>query len=799
MASNPELSSNESPVETLEENRPGTDLVDGSPGDASRVQNQDGDGNRAKEEGFVTGDSTEKGGSVVGLGSSKKDGSFEGLETKGRKEADGDLGSVAHYKFSLGEDKTGFFIDDLVWGKVKSHPWWPGQIFDPKYASEMALKRQKKDHFLVAYFGDKSFAWVPESNLKPFQSNFSTMEKQSSMESFSNAVDSIIEEVSRRVELGMACCCLADEIYADLKYKQVENAGILEGTCSSTVDRSWFVNAFQPQSLLECIRVLAQCPFGRFDRLGLTIATAQLKAFYHTKGRAELAAYVSGDGLVENDAEVPISESKVSGKAKASSAPIALAIESGKKTRGRPRKNPIPEDVTEGKSLKKQKKEEDAQRHAVSTPVASTINSGKRRGRPPKNHISKDASEQKKEEYAQLASSAPVASNVESGKRQRRRPSKYQIYEDGTTDQKSSSEEREEDDNYLAEGDEIGSKVKSTRASSRKQMIDSDSVGLGRRKRGKIHKETDSETEILSSTRARSMKVGDRIRRISNQLKGMPGILKSNEKSPRDNVFAAEDYSSPSEMLSQLCLAAADPSEGQDFLSMIISFFTHFRASIASSSFEDQEPVKSTGRKRGRKKKVTSSEPSSSGISGPDYIQDSYWSDIVLQSSPEREPVSKGQKRSHKSQKKGKMKNTRTAGEQEVNGERITRNIVEAVKEETPTALILSFTETDSLPSVAELIKIFSPYGPLREEETEVLRKTSRAKVVFKYRHDAEKAFSSAGKYSVFGPALVSYRLRYTPSPKSSPATSPQGKSDASPSKDGNSKLQGTEVPTANM
>ncbi|KAK9919260.1 hypothetical protein M0R45_027869 [Rubus argutus] len=30
-----------------------------------------------------------------------------------------------------GPSKPGFQVSDLVWGKVRSHPWWPGQICDP--------------------------------------------------------------------------------------------------------------------------------------------------------------------------------------------------------------------------------------------------------------------------------------------------------------------------------------------------------------------------------------------------------------------------------------------------------------------------------------------------------------------------------------------------------------------------------------------------------------------------------------------------------------------------------------------
>lgn len=56
----------------------------------------------------------------------------------------------------------------------------------------------------------------------------------------------------------------------------------------------------------------------------------------------------------------------------------------------------------------------------------------------------------------------------------------------------------------------------------------------------------------------------------------------------------------------------------------------------------------------------------------------------------------------------------------------------------------------------------------MKEAETEVLRKTNCAKVVFKRRVDAEAAFSRAGKYSIFGSELLSYQLKPW-CPKSTP------------------------------
>lgn len=82
------------------------------------------------------------------------------------------------------------------------------------------------------------------------------------------------------------------------------------------------------------------------------------------------------------------------------------------------------------------------------------------------------------------------------------------------------------------------------------------------------------------------------------------------------------------------------------------------------------------------------------------------------------------------------------------------------------TALILKFTDLESVPSVSKMNEIFGRYGTLLEEETQVLKKKKCVKMVFERRCDAETAFSSSGKFSIFGPALVSYCLNFSPTPR---------------------------------
>ncbi|TYG73410.1 hypothetical protein ES288_D04G098500v1 [Gossypium darwinii] len=198
-------------------------------------------------------------------------------------------GVKMHQAQQLLSEEGGFSVSDLVWGKVKSHPWWPGQIFDPSDASKKAVKYQKKDSFLVAYFGDRTFAWNEPSVLKPFRTHFSQIVKQSNLESFENAVNCALEEVSRRVELGLACPCIPKYAYDRIKFQKVENTGVQEeSSLRDGVDVSLSVSSFEPDKLIDYMKALAESPYSRGDRIDLVIAKAQLLAFYRLKGYHQL-------------------------------------------------------------------------------------------------------------------------------------------------------------------------------------------------------------------------------------------------------------------------------------------------------------------------------------------------------------------------------------------------------------------------------------------------------------------------------------------------------------------------------
>ncbi|KAJ0493209.1 putative non-specific serine/threonine protein kinase [Helianthus annuus] len=205
----------------------------------------------------------------------------------------------SHY-FHPPEHEGEFSVSDLVWGKVRSHPWWPGQIFDPSVASEDAMKYHKKDCFLVAYFGDRTFGWNDSTALKPFREYFSQIERDMHSEDFDKAVHCALVEVSRRVELGLTCSCIPPDIYENIKCQIVENSGIKqESSRIQSLDKSASVNSFEPDKLVDYVRLLATVPHGESDKMELTMAKAQLSSYGRFKGHRQLAEFQLCGDLLE--------------------------------------------------------------------------------------------------------------------------------------------------------------------------------------------------------------------------------------------------------------------------------------------------------------------------------------------------------------------------------------------------------------------------------------------------------------------------------------------------------------------
>uniref|UniRef100_A0A804QR15 PWWP domain-containing protein n=1 Tax=Zea mays TaxID=4577 RepID=A0A804QR15_MAIZE len=105
---------------------------------------------------------------------------------------------------------------DMVWAKVKSHPWWPGHIYSVSLTDDEEVHRgYRYGLVLVAFFGDKSYGWFEPSELVPFEEHFTEKAAQggSTRSSFAGAVAEAVDEVARRSALALLCPCKSPDAF----------------------------------------------------------------------------------------------------------------------------------------------------------------------------------------------------------------------------------------------------------------------------------------------------------------------------------------------------------------------------------------------------------------------------------------------------------------------------------------------------------------------------------------------------------------------------------------------------------
>ncbi|KAL2326655.1 hypothetical protein Fmac_025713 [Flemingia macrophylla] len=632
-----------------------------------------------------------------------------------------------HARYLLPIEKEGeFSVSDMVWGKVRSHPWWPGQIFDPSDSSERAMKHYKKDCHLVAYFGDRTFAWNEESQLKPFRTYFSSIEKQSTSESFQNAVDCALDEVTRRVEYGLACSCIPKDTYESIKFQTVENTGIRpEVNCRHGVDESLSAHTFSPDKLIEYMKTLSELPTGGFDRLELGIAKAQLLAFYRFKGYSCLPELQYGggfdddtDALVNDDQEQVIDHAASRAKNDDHGGSGNLKYQSSSR---RKRKHNLKDIMHETKKER-----------SLSELMGGTQDS------PDGDYWSDEK----------------VTDNLVSPGR---------------------SKKRKTIDHYADDfGKQDGRKTISV---AKVSNITKPSFLIGDRIRRVASKLTGSPSMTKSS--------GDWSQKTDISTDGFSasGSDVSFEEAQRSSMVAPTEYSSLDDLLCSLQSVAQEPLGKYSFLNAIVSFFSDFRNSVtvADDSIKDIFCTDKVGTKR---KKPPIAGPTETFEF--EDMSDTYWTDRVIDNGTEAQPAQLSQppqplEPSQPARRKRKKDNQLVPAEPgkpvQVSRRPYSRkqysnsNHVEApekppgyIDENAPAELVMNFAELNSVPSETNLNKMFRRFGPLKEAETEVDTVSSRARVVFKRCCDAEVACSSAQKFNIFGPILVNYQLNYTPS-----------------------------------
>lgn len=620
-------------------------------------------------------------------------------------------------RYSLSTEKEGeFSVSDMVWGKVRSHPWWPGQIFDPSDSSERAMKHYKKDCYLVAYFGDRTFAWNEASQLKPFRTHFSSIEKHSTSESFQNAVECAVDEVTRRVEYGLACSCIPKDTYDTIKLQTVENTGIRQEVhFRHGVDESLNASSFSPSNLIEYLKTLSELPTGGYDRLELGIAKGQLLAFYRFKGYSCLPE-LQYCGDLDND--------------------------------------------TDSLSHDDEKKMSEGIEHA--TPAIKNYGQAGVRSssRHKRKHNLKDAMHPTKKErrLSELMGGTPDSPDG-----------------DYWSDEKVT-------DNLVSPGHSKKRRAIDHYADESEMQDERKTISLAK----------------VSNTTKPSFKIGDCIRRVASQLTASPSMLKCSsdrsqktdlsfdgfpwnesdvsllnfDEAQRSSVNVPTEYSSLDELLSSLHWVAQEPHGEHSFLNAIVSFFSDFRNSVIVAPHSGIEMLYTDKVGAKRKKPPIGGSPETFEF---EDMSDTYWTDRVIDNGNEEQPQPvqpvqpsrKNRKKDSAEPGKAVQVNRRPYSRKQYSGSIFSETPEKPpgyIDENAPAELVMNFAELDSVPSEANLNRMFRRFGPLKESETEVDRVSSRARVVFKKCVDAEVACSSAKKFNIFGAILVNYQLNYTPS-----------------------------------
>ncbi|PQQ15788.1 serine/threonine-protein kinase ATM [Prunus yedoensis var. nudiflora] len=641
----------------------------------------------------------------------------------------------------MGDEGHDFSVGDFVWGKIKSHPWWPAQICDPSDASDYAVKLKYKDRLLVAYFGDGTFAWCHPSQLKPFEENFQEMSKQSSSKAFVNAVQQAVDEIGRLVKLKMSCGCVKKaNLLAELKHAaQVTSVS----------------------SVLE-----------------LTVLKSCLSAFYFSKGGYQLPVFCEAQpipGLEDDEkaVEVPVQgpfEDWLSspGGAKTGQTDQIFSRSSPKILEDRQyqrRKQKSIADLMEGdddiqvktkdggimanegavSEKPEQKKRKGSESHDESNLVSDVVKRKLRLSKSPTSTLTKKI----------MSVENDCSGSKEESKKGRlsRRRKKDESFGMDSNDGKM---KEEAGDSPLSRDGELRS---GGLQSDMKDQIDDRPLSRERKKSKylsppftnlnmlKRMRDIEIESEVSSETQ-----LGER---AASNLIGSPHMLncctetlkkkQSTELSPKapaedeeKSIDPMKTNASASLVLSELRSAALNPSYPIKRKSFEIfrDFMAIFRDSIYRNG-SNYELYKN--RQPHRKRKNLIFEP---GSLGKDQSQ-------TAENLPDGES---GHKKIKKSSDKPMGKHA--AGTPDLKTRRKKRD-----EKASPASLFVTFGPGSSLPTKADLIKIYSKFGELNEMETEMFYNNFCARVSFLRISDAEEAFNHSQNDSPFGASNVNFRL----------------------------------------
>ncbi|KAH6829227.1 hypothetical protein C2S53_015681 [Perilla frutescens var. hirtella] len=662
-----------------------------------------------------------------------------------------------------------FRVGDFVWGKIKSHPWWPGQVYDPNDASEFAMKHKQEGRLLVAFFGDGSCSWCSPSQLIPFVDNFEEMSTDSSSKSFLNAVQRSTDEIGRLMELEMTCNCISKEKKDSLAKPEVTNAGLRAGVVVPELDvRRLSFPKYEPEDVFQKVMQLAKV-VSVGNALDLAVLKSWLSAFYYLKGGHQLPVFHGPfhiEGLedknnkdangVADDFSVPIevpilgpqdddwlssptvgsgnsqapSENKVlhkrkqrsvaeimgeNGSIKPESRKLASAKEGGT-------------DVEKSTTTRKRKKDNDGElKGGDSEQPSSTGKKGRKR-------------------KAEVLES-PTITNAKDDDA------------DGAKRGKLSKKPKEidvapaEDTSEAIEGSEI---VTTPRERKKSKYLSPPYTNLAWRLGNSSFK---SESQVENDKATKTAQAGEskeeqgiatdqpisesvdngsqekppigQLETLDTSVDTGPRTVKGDKKLS----FPVSDVDVPvNELLSDIQHAALDPFylSKKGSLDVVWAFVSALRSStyVQGADYKVYRRCKTRGNQRSKLIEETAKSPD------------------------------QNTSKTLKTQRKSDTRKSKNAAETSV-----TKTTAETVEGKTLPlpCLILAFTPGFPLPSKKEIVGLFGKFGSLNKKETKVETDSHSIRIVYTNDSDAEAAFKSSLSQSTFGSENVNYRLQRSP------------------------------------
>ncbi|KAL6518827.1 hypothetical protein OROHE_017580 [Orobanche hederae] len=636
-------------------------------------------------------------------------------------------------------------VGDFVWGKIKSHPWWPGQIYDSKDASEFALKHSQEGRLLVAYFGDGSCSWSLPSQLVPFVDNFKLMSTDGSSKSFLNAIQSAVTDIGRLVEDTITCKCIPLDKREGLARHLVSNAGIKKGVLVPDVDIRWLsVPNYQPSQILEKLMNYAKAvPVECL--LELALLRSWISAFYRAKGGGyRLPVYrepVYIEGLEDKNETVSAATDDFS-------VPIEVPI-----------LGPREEGCFSSPAVKSQASSDDKIYHRRKQKSVAELmreDNGRVKLRSQKRgRVREEERESGKSSSAQKRRKIDTGELVGCSKGKMGRKRKREVSESPeiTTEKISGAEETGDGMKKVflsGKRKEIEIAVGENTFSEAKEGLETINTPRGRKKSKYL---SPPYTDIIWRTGNLGSKMKskpDESESDSASDEELPIVqLKSPDTTAQtvENIkkltFSASDVATQvNELLSEVKFAAVNPLylSKKGSLDTVWAFVSALRSAtyLHGADFKIYEKSKTDGKKRKSLKNKKDDVAQEKAVSADDT------------------KTPKGIKKTEgkKPDKSKSRKSSEFSHGARKEAEKLERNV--------STCLILTFTPGFPLPLREDIMRLYGKFGSLNEKETNVLTESHSVRIVYLKESDAEAAFESSVTESPFGIENVNYWLQHS-------------------------------------